>query len=227
MRLTSFLLALIVVLSGCATCREETFVKPQLKVGDRLVSPWNNEKGFTYSLAQNFELSLTGCNYFADQTHDFICVGLTPNPGIHVKFSSGQYQLDDTQSSNIRTEDIPNIRVQIPFFPDKSGAFPPQAERKKGLPDSAIETEISGNQYAIQKGFSFPAVSEFQGGEVIGTTFRLVREFRTFYFKLPFPRNMIHTTTVQLPAVQVNGQPIVFPTIVATRVTENICYRPK
>ena len=218
-----------IALNGCATCRVETFIKPQLQVGDKLIKPWSGEKSFTYSLAPNLELSLTGCNYLSDQSYDFICVGFKPEPGTRVKFSSNQYRLSGYQDSNFHTESIPDLQVNVPFFPDKSGVFPSSAERRRGLPDSAVEKEISGNQYALQKEFSFSAVSEFQGEEIIGTTFTLARHLRVFYLKLPFSKNSAGSTSVavQLPPIQINGVLVAFPTIAATRVTESICYAPK
>ena len=221
--------AAFIVLNGCATCRLETFIKPQLQVGDKVIKPWSGEKSFTYSLTPNLELSLTGCNYLPDQSYDFLCVGFKPQPGTHVKFSSNQYLLSDYQHSNFHTESTPDLQVNVPFFPDKSGVFPSSSERRRGLPDSAIEKEISGNQYAVQKEFSFSAVSEFQGEEIVGTTFTLAQHLRVFYLKLPFPKNSASSTSVavQLPPIQINGALVAFPTMTATRVTENICYAPK
>ena len=227
MRLNAIILFLTIALSGCATCREETFIKPQLKVGNRVIAPWNQEKGFDYSLTQDVELFLIGCNYLADQANDFICVGIRPNPGTEVKFSSAQYQRDSNQSLDILTEDIPVIRLLISFFPDKSGMFPSQTERKKGLPESAIETEISGNQYAQEMEFSFPAIAQFQGDKIVGTTFSLAQFLRTFYFKLPFPKDFTQTVTLKLPPILINGKSVAFPAILAKKVTENICYSPK
>jgi hypothetical protein len=227
MHLATLLLALIVALSGCATCRVETFIKPKIKVGNKVIDPWKGEKGFTYSLTQGVELSLTGCNYLADKKYAFLCIGITPSPETHLKFSSNQYQLGNTQDPNTRTEDMPKIKVKIPFFPDKQGTFPSQVEQKYGLPNSATETVISESQYALIKEFSFPAILEFQGKEVVGSTFTLKRHLRTFSFDLPFPRELAYTTTVQLPSIQINGKAVTFPTIIVERVAENICYRPK
>lgn len=221
--------AVLIALNGCATCHIETFMKPQLQVGHKVIKPWSGKKSFAYSLTPNLELSLIGCNYLSDQLHDFICVGFEPQAGSRVKFSSNQYQIFSYRDSISRMESIPDWQVNVPFFPDKSGVFPSSTERRRGLPDSAVEKEISRNQYAVQAQFSFSAVSQFQGEEIVGTTFTLARQLRVFYLKLPLPKDSTNTTSiaVQLPPVQMNGVLVKFPVIAAARVTEEICHDPK
>lgn len=96
-----------------------------------------------------------------------------------------------------------------------------------GAPRGARESEKSGNKYAIQKQYSFPADRQFVGVETKTRSDVFVHHLRTYGLTIPMLRGSDGTISLNLPDMYIDAEKVSFPKIIAKRVTENGFYSPK